>query len=402
MTTKRLSAKLVVNLVKSVNRFALRILHISSAQAFGGGERHLADLVNALTARGHDVYVAVRPRSPLVSDLTRLPKKNLIEFPLRNALDARSASGLASLVRERGIEIVHAHMARDYPLAAYAVRRNPGAQLIVTRHVLFPLNRLHKITLSRVARVIAVSEAVARRLGAEKLVPQEKIVVVHNGIDVAKFETAMSHFDRGQFCRRWDLPDKGVLVGSVGGLNPLKGHDDFLQAATRIGVVFPHAHFIVAGVDATATQENLAGLKQLIHKLDLDTRVSLIGKMDDITPLFCALDILVSASRTESFGLAIAEAMASSTAVVATETDGAREIIRDRETGLLVPVGDVGAIAESVSVLLKDEERRSRMGSRARDHIRERFSLERMVDDTEMIYRGCLEATLKASQEGRE
>ncbi|MCA1603527.1 MAG: glycosyltransferase, partial [Acidobacteria bacterium] len=97
----------------------MRILHISSAQAFGGGERHLADLANALATRGHDVFAVVRPDSPLIAELTGLPAQNLVPLPLRNALDASSAGRLASFVRKQKIELVHAHMARDYPLAAY-------------------------------------------------------------------------------------------------------------------------------------------------------------------------------------------------------------------------------------------------------------------------------------------
>ncbi|MGH9971507.1 MAG: glycosyltransferase family 4 protein, partial [Pyrinomonadaceae bacterium] len=184
----------------------MRILHISSARAFGGGERYLVDLANALSARGHDLYVALRPDSPLNSELTGVPRSNLLELPLRNALDARSAGQLASFVRKQKIEIVHAHMARDYPLAAYATRRNRDAQLIVTRHVLFPLNRLHKVTLSRVARIIAVSESVGRQLNLQKLVPQEKVTVVHNGIDIDRFEASINGFSREQFRQRWNLP----------------------------------------------------------------------------------------------------------------------------------------------------------------------------------------------------
>jgi glycosyltransferase involved in cell wall biosynthesis len=370
--------------------FTLRILHISSAQAFGGGERYLADLANALAIRGHDVFAVVRPDSPLIAALTALPAKNLVPLPLRNSLDAKSAGRLASFVRKQKIQVIHAHMARDYPLAAYAARRNPNAQLVVTRHVLFPLNRLHRITLSRVARVLAVSEAVGRQLCLQKIVPRETVTVVHNGVDIARFQNAMREFDREQFCRRWDVPKKSTLVGSVGSLNPLKGHEDFLQAAARISDIFPAAYFIVAGVDVTPGQTNRANLERLVRELKLEARVRFIGKMDDVAPLFCALDIFVSASHSESFGLAIAEAMTTGTPVVATETEGAREIIRDGETGLLVTVRDVAALAESIGALLSDEERRQRIGQSAREEVRLRFSLDRMVDATEKIYQESL------------
>src|SRR6185503_15520658 len=97
----------------------MRILQISSAASFAGGERHLVDLTNALAARGHDLYAAVRPGSPLIAHLG-IPSDNVQTLPLRNALDVQSAHALARFVKKHQIEVVHAHMARDYSLAAYA------------------------------------------------------------------------------------------------------------------------------------------------------------------------------------------------------------------------------------------------------------------------------------------
>jgi len=100
-----------------------------------------------------------------------------------------------------------------------------------------------------------------------------------------------------------------------------------------------------------------------------------------------ALDVFVTPSETESFGLAIAQAMATGTAVVATETDGAREVVEDQRTGLLVPVGDVERLAESIMMLLADENKRRLLGSQAQDVVSLRFSLNRMVDEIERIYK---------------
>ena len=363
----------------------LRILHISSAQAFGGGERYLVDLANALAARGHDVYVATRRHSPLIKELT-LPKENMFELPLRNALDAKSAGGLAKLIRSRKIEIVHAHMARDYPIAAYAARRNAGAKLIVTRHVLFPLNRLHKLTLGRVSRVIAVSRAVERDLHAQALVSPEKISVVHNGVDVARLETVCSRFQLNDFRRRWDLPEDSLLVGTVGTFTPLKGHEDFLRAAAQVKEAVPRAFFVISGVESPEAQAYRSQLERLSVELGLEGRVRFISWMDNIAELFCALDVFVSASHTESFGLAIVEAMAAGTAVVATATEGAQEIIEDGRTGILVPVGGIDQMARAIPDLLVNQSRREEMAETARTDVRRRFSLDRMVDETEKIY----------------
>lgn len=368
----------------------MRILHISSARALGGGERHLVDLTQALSRRGHDVHVALRPGSLLQEQLKALPARNIIELPLRNALDLKSALGLARLLRERRIEIAHAHMARDYPLAAFATGRAPEARLIITRHVLFPLKRIHALTLSRVARVIAVSEPVARALNAQKIFPARKISVVPNGIDLERFDTSKRDESRASLSQKLGIDGERLLVGTLGEINQLKGHEEFLRAAALISKQFARADFIIAGADTTRTGEHRAALERLIGDSGLRGRVHLPGWIEDVAGYLAALDVFVSASRTESFGLAIVEAMASGAAVVATMTEGARSIVEDGATGSLVPVGDAEAMAASVCALLSDNDERLRLAAQARQAVRERFSLERMVAATEQIYTEAL------------
>lgn len=365
----------------------MRILQISSAQSLGGGERHLADLANGLAQRGHEVSVALRPKSPLAEELKNLPKENLITLPLRNSLDAGSARALARVVRQYRIEIVHAHMARDYPLAAFAVRQNPDAKLIVTRHVLFQLNRLHRITLAKSSRIIAVSQAVASQLRTSRIAQAKRITVVLNGIDTRRFQKARTEFDREDFLHNWKLPADCFLVGTVGELTPLKGHAEFVKAAARILKDHPNAHFIIAGTDSSREKKHREELARLIEQLNLGERITILPWLDDVAQLYCALDVFVSASHTESFGLAIVEAMATGTAVVATATEGAREIVRPDETGLLVPIGNVQSLAEAVSDLLQDKERRIRLGTAAQEQVETQLGIERMIDETEEIYK---------------
>src|SRR5688572_20405531 len=102
---------------------SLKILQISSAQSVGGGERHLIDLVDGLVQRGHELHVALRPNSPLIGELRDVEQRRsanieVAPLPLRNSIDAFSARTLSGLVRRNKIQIVHAHMARDYPLAS--------------------------------------------------------------------------------------------------------------------------------------------------------------------------------------------------------------------------------------------------------------------------------------------
>jgi glycosyltransferase involved in cell wall biosynthesis len=345
----------------------LNILQISSASSFGGGERYVADLTNALSERGHELYVAVRPNSPLPRHL-RLTPERIVTLPLRNALDVQSAHALDRFVRRRDIEIVHAHMARDYSLASYAARRRE-TKFIATRHVLFQLSRLHRHTLSRAVRVIAVSQAVATALRASGFIREEQIAVIPNGVDVDRFNRVCAE------------KHSGLLIGSIGELRTLKRHDDFIRAAARIAAAFPEAQFVLAG-----TGDGRRQLEQLVKELGLNDRFRFLGWVEESEKLLCAMDVFVSASETESFGLAIVEAMAAETAVVATATEGAQEVIEDQKTGLLVPIGDVDRIAEAVKELLANPGTRQEIATRAKQAANEKFSLSRMVNEIEKIY----------------
>jgi L-malate glycosyltransferase len=364
----------------------LKILQISSASSFGGGERYVADLTNALVERGHELWVAVRPHSPLPRHL-QLSSDRIVTLRLRNALDVQSAYALATFVRAHGIEIVHAHMARDYSLASYATRRNTKTKFIATRHVLFQLSRLHRHTLARATRVIAVSNAVAHELRSSRVVADKQIVVIPNGIDVERFRRARASFDRVQFLRGMKLPLDCLLVGSVGELRTLKRHDDFIRAAAIVASQFPKTQFVLAGVDTSASGEVRQQLENLVNELELRDRFYFLGWVEDADKLLCAMDVFVSASETESFGLAIVEAMAAGTAVVATATEGAKEVIEDQQTGVLVPIGNVELIARSVINLLSNPDNRRALTTRSVQSAATKFSLTRMVDEIVKAYR---------------
>lgn len=363
----------------------MRILQICSARELGGGEKHLADLANALAKREHHVYAVVVPGSPLLGELSALPKQNILELPLRNSLNILSAYKLARLLRDLRIEIIHAHVARDYPLAALAVSRADPTQLVLTRHVLFNLHKSHRLTLRHVARVIAVSRAVSDRLRAQRIFDRSQITVIHNGIDV------------GRFVRRREVtgdrsPGARLRVGMIGHLAPIKGQKEFLRAAAIVCQRRDDVDFVIVGEDKSHKGENRQRLEKLIAALNLSQRVSLAGWTDDVPKLLGTLDLFVSPSRAEPFGLSIVEAMAAGVPVLATMSEGAGEIIDPDQTGSLVPLRDVDALAKAIAELLSDPSERQRLSANAHHAVRDRFSLERMVDETEDVYREVLTA----------
>jgi glycosyltransferase involved in cell wall biosynthesis len=176
----------------------------------------------------------------------------------------------------------------------------------------------------------------------------------------------------------------------IGHLAPIKGQEDFIRAAAVVCSRRDDVEFIIAGEDKSRGGEHRRSLEKLIDKLNLTKRVRVIGWVEDVARLLPTFDLFVSPSRSEPFGLSIVEAMASGVPVIASMSEGAREIIDDNQTGRLVPIGDVDALAKVICELLFDPAQRRSLSANAGRAVRERFSLERMLEATEEVYRQAL------------
>jgi len=362
----------------------VRILQISSAKIFGGGEKHFVDLSHGLINRGHEVFAALRPTNEWQARLDFLPPENILHVSLRNSFGVLSAQKIAEFVRAKDIEIVHAHAARDYIPASLACRIAKDTEFVLTRHVIFPLKPFHRFTLTNLSKAIAVSKVVETNL--QKVFPKEKIALVSNGIDVESWSNANREKLRQEFRFEHDIPFDAFLIGTIGELKLLKGQRDFILAANIIAQKFPDARFVVVGRDNSLKKDFRRELKRLVKIFRLDERFLWLDWVEETAPLLAALDVFISASHTESFGLAILEAMASGCAIASTATDGAQELL-DESSGKIVPIGKVIELADAVADFLEDEKMCEDFGKNAQVRARDNFGLEKMIDETEKIYK---------------
>ncbi len=367
----------------------MRILQISSARNFGGGEKHLVDLCRKLHERGHEVFVALRPSNQWQQRLDFLPPENILHVSIRNAFGIFSVQKIAEFVRQNEMEIIHAHVARDYLPASLACRITKNTKFILTRHVLFPMKPFHRFTLKNVSQAIAVSSAVEGNL--ETIFPKHKIKHIPNGIEVKSLSAEQRKTLGEEFRFLHNISFDARLVGVVGELKPLKGQRDFVLAAYEIARQFPEAFFVVVGKEYQRNKSFRAELKRLVKVFSLTANFLFLDWVEDSAPLLSALDVFVSPSHSESFGLAILEALANGAAVVATETEGAKELIEHDISGKLVPINQPHKIAEAVCEFLNDETMHRRLTENAEQSAREKFDLTRMIEETENLYREILE-----------
>jgi len=360
----------------------VRVLHISSALTFGGGERHVADLTRELCSRGHEVFVALRPTNQWQARLDFVQPERFLHVSIRNSFGMFSAKAIGQFAKRHAIDIIHAHVARDY-IAASIAARAAGTRFVLTRHVTFPMKAFHRFALRNIDAAIAVSPGVRDQL--VRVFPPTRVRVIPNGIAMAQRYSENSETRAREFRELHGIPTAAPLVVTLGELKALKGQRDLVLAANEVIKTIPDARFVVAGLDHSLDQKFRRELRRLVRVLGMDENFIWLDWLDDIEPLMAAADLFVSPSHSESFGLAMLDAMAAGVPLVATDTIGARELITDKRA--LVPIKDPLALAAKIKQYLGDPAARQQLAAYQEDVARKRFSLDQMVDSTEGLYR---------------
>ena len=189
--------------------------------------------------------------------------------------------------------------------------------------MLSPLKPFNKFALKNLSRAIGVSEFVGQR--ARSVFPPRKVVVIPNGLDLENLRDRAAL--REEFRSFHDIERDAPLVGTLGELREAKGQRDFVLAAAEVVKRIPECWFVVTGLDNTADKSFRRELRRLANVLGIGERVLWLDWLDDTAPFYAAIDVFVSPSHAESFGLAILEAMIRGTPVVATATEGAQELL---------------------------------------------------------------------------
>ncbi len=234
------------------------------------------------------------------------------------------------------------------------------------------------------------AESIAARLVVRERVPHAKITVIPNGIDLSRLPPF--NVDRAAARAAVGLAPGRRLVAQIGRLTTQKDYPTFLRAAALMAEERPDVDFLVVGEGALRQE-----LERLAASLGIGPRVRFLGLRHDVPALLAAVDVLVLASIFEGFPNVVLEAMASGAVAVATDVDGARELIASGEHGLLVPPGQPAAVADAVTRLLGDDRLRERLALAARRRVEAEFTVEVMARRTAEAYERWLARRVASS-----
>ena len=235
-----------------------------------------------------------------------------------------------------------------------------------------------RLMTSPTTRVIAISEFVKEQLVKGGLA-ENKIVVRYLGVDTERFVPDSSA--RKYWASEFNLGPDETVLSTVSYLRPFKNPQVLVQTCRELARRNVRARLFVAG-----DGEMLPGLKELSRQLGVAERIHWLGNVPDPKSLLQASDIFVLASIGEAFGLVLAEAMACGVPIVGSRSGSLPEVVDEGRTGLLAAPLDSNSFAESIERLAKDPNLRRKMGSKALEHVRERFTVRKAVEETIRIY----------------
>jgi glycosyltransferase involved in cell wall biosynthesis len=380
----------------------LNILQTCFSVSWGGLELQALEIAKQLHLRTHRVWLACIRGSRLEEEARAL---NLTVLPLRVSgyIHPIATAKLARLIHREGIDIIHCQHSKDLALLVPAkILARENSPIILSKRVgsyITKKDAYHRFIYSHVARVLAISDVIHKNVLDTTPLPIDRVITLHDAVDTEHF--SLARVSRERVRREFGFDDHTLVVGFVGRFSPGKGHEEFLEAASRLNKKYNNIRFLVVGEASYGEKAYEQRIRSMCKSLKLDGVVLFAGFRRDIPDLMAAFDVFAFPSHAEAFGLVLIEAMAMERPVVSTNCDGVLDIVVDGVTGLYVNPRNAIQLANAIEKLGTDGELREKMGKNGRRRVEELFDQRRQIARIEEIYYGLLDlpAHLKPHQE---
>ncbi|MCX8036651.1 MAG: glycosyltransferase family 4 protein [Candidatus Sumerlaeia bacterium] len=366
----------------------MKILHTNFLRGWGGQSNRILHVCKGLAARGHEVCIAAPAESELVRRAreARLAVETSMTFrrgwtPLPFLRDVAAMRRL--LARSR-FDVIHTHGSLDSWVVALA-HRPRRIPIVRTKHNIFPIadHFANRWIWGQVFdRIVCISQAIFDYCAAKPYIRRERLVLIHSAIDLERYSRPVPE-RVAEWRARWS--DHSPVVVIVGRLREEKGHTVLFEALGYLRQKYPKILLAVAG-DGSLRKT----LERQAAETGLGACVCFLGFRTDVPEILAAADLFVMPSLAEGLGTAAIEASAAGKPIVASRVGGICDVVRDGETGRLVPPGDAVALAQAMDAMLSDRAAAERMGQAARQFAFATFTLDALVKRNIALYREIL------------
>lgn len=360
----------------------MNILLLTKHLNSGGIASYVVSLAKILKARGHNVIIS-SSGGELVGYLNKKDIRHLtIDMDTKADVSPKILSSylkLSKTIKENNIQIIHAQT-RVSQVLACLLKKFQGIPFVSTCHGFFKprFNRIYFPCWGD--KVIAISKAVKKHLIEDLKVKPQDIELIYNGLDFDNFQK----YEPNQILeyKKWIGLKDGPVIGNIARLSSVKGQDYLIKAMKDVVKKFPSAQLLFVGDGKI--KDDLVNLSQ---QLGLNENIKFIPSVEHTSSVLALMDVFVMCSLQEGLGLSIMEAQAMEVPVIASCVGGIPELIEDNKTGILVSPKDPKGISQKIIYLLENKEYAQTLAQNAKRNVLENFSLGKMIDKTEELYK---------------
>ena len=369
-----------------------KLLYVIDNLEFGGGERVFLQLAAGLKDR-FQIFVAASRGGEFQRRIRDL-EIHFFPIDMSKRFSLRPIIKIIDIIRSKKIDLLHSQGARADFFARIAGKASGIHHIVGT--VAMPVEgfevgpfrkKLYRfmdsITERYVDRFIVVSDSLRKILVDERKISPQCVVRIFNGIELDKYQPEATE---NSLRAEWGFSQNEVLIGAIGRMVWQKGFEFLIRSIPDIMLHVTEARFLLVGEGPLRPH-----LEALTRQLNIEGRVIFTGFRSDIRDLLSAIDILVIPSLLEGFPMITLEAMAMAKPIIASDISGIREQIKNGTSGILVPAKDPKALAAAIVKILDDNTVAKSIGLAARQNVKEKFSIERMLTETERVYLSLLE-----------
>jgi glycosyltransferase involved in cell wall biosynthesis len=369
----------------------MRILEVCFSHSLGGLELYLIKISNYLMDRGHEVYIIAPPESEIQRRLTKYHLKSIPLRPRFRYLDLNIARKIGKFVREKNIDIIHAHQSSDLSTLVLSKKFAGRAALIFTQQMESSRKKkdfFHHWIYNNLDGLIVITERIKGQVSRNTHLPPDRLFHLYYGIDLKVFSPNFPQRERAR--KQFGIFPDDICIGIVGRLEEGKGQHILLYALDQLKEVLPKIKVMIIGTETVGKSGFFSDLKNLVKDLNLSEQVIFTGFQENVQSVSAALDVVVMASRKETFGLSLIECMAQEIVPIATDAGGVPEIVKHGENGILVAPFDIPALSDAIRMMVLDEPLRRKLAYAARQTVLEKFNLSDHLLGLEEIFRGCI------------
>lgn len=365
----------------------MKILYSCLSRSWGGMEMYTVQSVHELITRGIETELLCYPGSKIEETAENEGLKTY-SVKASGYFHPAEIIKISGLIKKNNYDLLHTQASKDLWVLVPALKiAGSKAPLILSKQVgsfIAKKDALHKFIYGRVNTAFAISNVIRQNLIDTTPLTENKIKIVHNGIDCSRFDPSI--VSGAEVRKEFNVSENEIVIGMLARFSWGKGHEEFLAAAKSLSEKFDNLKFMIVGEPSRGEDEYANRIKNLADEYSITGKVIFTGFRKDTPQVLASMDIFAFPSHSEAFGIALAEALASGKPSVCSASDGVLDIAVDGVTSYLFEKLNSVDLAEKLELLINSPVKRKEFGAAARKRALENFDMKIITDKTIKYY----------------